>query len=59
MRFPRSVYGSRARTIVPATAMPANIVIALASQTGGNLVKCVMRRDRTRIGDNVVAYRSA
>ena len=39
--------------------MPANIVIALASQTGGNLVKCVMRRDRTRIGDNVVAYRSA
>ena len=39
--------------ILPATAMPAKIVNALAAQTGGNLlgVKSILRRDRTRIGD--------
>ena len=44
--------------VVPATALPAKIVNAMAAQTGGNKlgVMCVMRRDRSRIGDNAVAY---
>ena len=44
--------------ILPATAMPAKIVNALAAQTGGNLagVKSILRRDRTRIGDKAVSY---